>query len=48
MRKEEGLKTKKDIELRLSTLRKCLSRIESQLPVEHKKELKKLKKDYLI
>ena len=44
MRKEEGLKLKKDIELRLSKLRKGLSRIESQLPVEHKKRIKKLKK----
>ena len=44
MRKEEGLKLKKDIELRLSKLRKGLGRIESQLPVEHKKRIKKLKK----
>jgi len=44
MRKEEGLKLKKDIELRLSKLRKCLGKIESQLPVEHKKRIKKLKK----
>ena len=44
MRKEEGLKLKKDIELRLSKLRKGLGKIESQLPVEHKKRIKKLKK----
>tara|TARA_Y100000748_G_scaffold276475_1_gene252870 strand:+ start:7415 stop:8275 length:861 start_codon:yes stop_codon:yes gene_type:complete len=44
MRREEGLKLKKDIELRLSNLREGLHKIEAQLPVEHKKRIKRLKK----
>ncbi len=44
MRKEEGLKLKKDIEFRLGKLRKELSKVEKQLPAEHKKRMSKLKK----
>jgi len=44
MRKEEGLKLKKDIELRLGKLRNELNKVEKQLPAEHKKRMSKLKK----